>query len=72
MDANPKKAMHSINLIKQYQELALTARDVGELLGRRTEITWAHGEGRAERVERAQRGCFCINWLITMKRGFSI
>ena len=38
MDANSKKAMHFISLIKQYQDLALTARDAGEFLGRRAEI----------------------------------
>ena len=44
MDANSKKAMHFIRLIKQYQELALKARDAGDSLGRRAEITWEHGE----------------------------
>ena len=39
MDANTKKAMHFISLIKQYQELAVTARDADEFLGRRAKIT---------------------------------
>ena len=39
MDANSKKAMHFISLIKQYQELALTAHEAGEFLGRRAEIS---------------------------------
>ena len=45
MDANSKKAMHFISLIKQYQELVVTARDADEFLGRRAKITWGHGEG---------------------------
>ena len=45
MDANSKNAMHSIRLIKRYQKLALRARDAGEFLGKRAEITWEHGEG---------------------------
>ena len=45
MDANSKKAMHFISLIKQYQELVLIACDIGEFLGRRGEITWEHGKG---------------------------
>ena len=45
MDVNSKKAMHFISLIKQYQELAVTARDADEFLERRAEITWGHGEG---------------------------
>ena len=44
MDANSKKAMHFIGFIKQYQELAVTACDAGEFLGRRAEITWKHGD----------------------------
>ena len=39
MDANSKKATHFISLIKQCQELALTARETGEFLRRRAEIT---------------------------------
>ena len=45
MDANSKKTMHFINLIKQYQGLAVTARDADEFLGKRAEIIWGHGEG---------------------------
>ena len=45
MDANSKKVMHFISLIKQHEELALTTRDAGEFLGRRVKITWEHGEG---------------------------
>ena len=44
MDANSKKAMHVISLIKQYQELAVTTRDANEFLGRRAEIIWGHEE----------------------------
>ena len=44
IDANSKKAMHLINLIKQYQELTLTVRDVGEFLGRRVKVTLEHGK----------------------------
>ena len=35
MDVKSKKAMHFIKLIKQYKELALTARDASKFLGRR-------------------------------------
>ena len=45
MDANSKKAMHFISLIKQYQELAVTARDADDFLGRRAEIIWGHRKG---------------------------
>ena len=41
---NQKKAMHSIKLIKQYKELALTARDAGKFLGRRAVTMWENGE----------------------------
>ena len=44
MDANSQKAMYFISLIKQCQELALTARDAGEFLRRRAKITWEHGQ----------------------------
>ena len=45
--------MHFTSLIKQYQELAVTARDANEFLGRRPEIIWGHGEGDlSERSER--------------------
>ena len=53
MDANFKKAMHFISLIKQYQELAVTVCNANEFLGRRAEIIWGHGEGDlSERSER--------------------
>ena len=39
MDANSKKVMHLISLIKQYQELAVTVHDSNEFLERRAEIT---------------------------------
>ena len=45
MDTNSKKAMHFISLIKQYQELVVTAHDTDQFLGRRAEIIWGHGEG---------------------------
>ena len=45
IDANSKKTMQFIRLIKQHQELALTARDASEFLGRRAEATWEHSEG---------------------------
>ena len=45
MDANSKRVMHFISLIKQYQELAVTMHDADEFLGRRSEIIWGHGEG---------------------------
>ena len=40
-----KRCISFISLIKQYQELAVTARDADEFLGRRAEIIWGHGEG---------------------------
>ena len=43
MDVNSKKAMHIISLIKQCQELALTARDAADFLETRAEITWENG-----------------------------
>ena len=53
MDANSKKAMHFIRLIKQYQELTVIARDADQFLGRRAEIICGHGEGNlSERSER--------------------
>ena len=55
MDAKLKKAMHFIKLIKQYKELALTARDAGKFLGRRAVTLWENGEeDLSERSE--QRG----------------
>ena len=44
MSAKSKKAMHFIKLIKQYKELALTARDAGKFLGRRAVTIWENGE----------------------------
>ena len=45
--------MHFISLIKQYQELAVTARNADGFLGRTAEIIWKHGEGDlSERSER--------------------
>lgn len=44
VDARSKKAIQLIKLTKQYKELAMTARDAGELLGRRTEISWSNGD----------------------------
>ena len=53
MHVNSKEAIHFISLIKQYQELVVTARDADEFLGRRAEIIWGHGEGDlSERSER--------------------
>ena len=55
MDAKSKKAMHFVKLIKQYKELALTARDAGNFLGRREVTMWENGEeDLSERSE--QRG----------------
>ena len=44
MEAKSQKAMHFIELIKQYKELALTARDAGKFLGRRAVTMWKNGE----------------------------
>ena len=44
MGANSQKAMHFITLIKQCQELALTACEASEFLRRRVEIKWEHGQ----------------------------
>ena len=55
LDLKSKKAMHFIKLIKQYKELALTARDAGKFLGRRAVATWENREeDLSERSE--QRG----------------
>ena len=40
VDANSKKSMHFISLIKQCQELALTARDAGNFIERRQITKW--------------------------------
>ena len=44
MDAKSKKPMQFIELIKQYKELTLTARDAGKFLGRRAVVLWENGE----------------------------
>ena len=44
MDAKSKKAMHFIKLIKNYKELAPTARDAGKFLARRAVTAWENGE----------------------------
>ena len=44
MDAKSRKAMHFIELSKQYKELAPTARDAGKFLGRGAVTMWEHGE----------------------------
>ena len=55
MDAKSKKAMLFIKLLKQYKELALTARGAGKFLGRRAVTMWENGEeDLSERSE--QRG----------------
>ena len=55
MSAKSKKAMHFIKLIKQYKELAFTARDASKFLGRRAVTMWENGEeDLSERSE--QRG----------------
>ena len=44
LDSKSKKAMQFIKLIKQYKELAPTARDAGKYLARRAVTTWENGE----------------------------
>ena len=44
LDSKSKKAMQFIKLIKQYKELAPTARDAGRFLARRVVTTWENGE----------------------------
>ena len=57
MDANSRKAIQIIELMKQYRELALTARDAGKFLGRRAEISWETGnENLVEWSERKGDG----------------
>ena len=74
MDANSKKAMHFISLIKQYKKLAVTMRDADEFLGRRAGITWGHGEGDlSERSERKwgvlyQLADYCKKRVLNLKR----
>ena len=43
MSDNSTKAINVINLMKQYKELALTARKVVHFLGRQAEVHWNHG-----------------------------
>lgn len=40
VDAESRKAMQLFEFIKWYRELALTAQDASEFLGRRAEISW--------------------------------
>ena len=55
LNSKSKKAMQFIKLIKQYKELAPTARDAGRFLARRAVTTWENGEeDLSERSE--QRG----------------
>ena len=71
IDANSKKAMDFISLIKQCQELALTAHNAGEFLRRRAHITW-------ERVEvdlcewSEHKGDVLYQLANYYKKGFSI
>ena len=44
LDVKSKKAMHLINSIKQYKELASTARGAGKFLGRKAVTTLELGE----------------------------
>ena len=44
LNSKSKKAMQFIKLIKQYKELAPTARDAGKFLVRRVVTTWENGE----------------------------
>ena len=44
LNSKLKKAMQFIKLIKQYKELAPTARDAGKYLARRAVTTWENGE----------------------------
>ena len=44
MDAKSKKRCILLKLIKQYKELALTARDASKFLGRRAVTMWENGE----------------------------
>ena len=43
MSDNSKKAMDSINLTRQYKELALTGREVVHFFGRQAKVEWNHG-----------------------------
>ena len=71
MDANSQKAMHFISLIKQCQELALTARDAREFLRRRSQITWEHSQ---EDLSEWSEGKWDVLYRVAnyYERGFSI
>ena len=59
MNAKSKKAMHFIELIKQYKELALTARDAGKFLGIRPVTMWENDEeDLSEWIERRGDGLY--------------
>ena len=49
MSDNSEKAMNSINLMKQYKELALTARKVVHLFVRQAEVDWNRGREDSSR-----------------------
>ena len=53
MTDNSKKAMNLIDLMKQYKEIALTAREVVHFLGRQAEVHW--NGGREDFVEWNER-----------------
>ena len=68
MQKPKRKAMHSVKLIKQYKELALTARDAGKFFGRRAVIMWENGEeDLSERSE--QRGDGLYQLVDSYERG---
>ena len=59
MDANSRKATQIMKLIEYYKELALTAQDAGEFLGRRAEVTWERGEEHMSKwIERKGDGWY--------------
>ena len=62
--------MHFIELIKQYKELALTARDAGKFLGRRAVTMWENGE-KDLREQSEQRGDSLYQLVISMREGLS-
>ena len=71
MDVKSKKAILLIKLIKQYKELALTARDAGKFLGRRAVTTWDNGEeDLSEWSERRESGLYQLVNLY--ERGYQI
>ena len=49
MSDNSKKAMNLTRLMKQYKELALTAREVVHLFGRQAEADWNRGREDSSR-----------------------